>query len=223
VEALADLIVSRGLRPGDLLPAEPELCVELGIGRNSLREAIRELRATGMVEVRHGSGTYVGELSMAALSDELLFHSKLAATDSTVYLRNLMEVRDALEQGLISNLVTDGRMPDVDRLSTLLAMMDAEAQSGTIDPRTDQEFHEVLYEPLNNPVAILLLRVFWRVFGEILSALSDDPVNATKTADRHHAILLAVKASDARGARNAMQNHFLGLRARLGMAERLPD
>ena len=78
VTALREWIFSHELRSGDLLPPEAQLCVEMGIGRNSLREAVRTLRATGVLEVRQGDGTYVGELSLQAMSDELIFHSRLA-------------------------------------------------------------------------------------------------------------------------------------------------
>jgi DNA-binding FadR family transcriptional regulator len=223
VRALTDLIVARGLKPGDLLPAEPELSRELDIGRNSLREAIRALRGIGVVEVRHGYGTFVGELSMSALTDELLFHSRVASTDGKEYLRHLIEVRESLEQGLLSSLISDRLAPDADRLTTILERMDAEAERGASDPRTDQEFHEVLYEPLRNPVATSLIRVFWSVFRELVTWGDEDAVAAMLTADSHHTILLAVKAGDARGARVAMRNHFLGLRDRLGMSEHDAD
>ena len=158
VRALTDLTVARGLTPGDPLPAEPELSRELGIGRNSLREAIRALRGIGVIEVRHGYGTFVGELSMSALTDELLFHSRVALTDGKEYLRHLFEVRESLEQGLLSSLISDRLAPDGDRLTAILERMDAEAQLGAIDPRTDQEFHEVPYEPLRNLVATSPIR-----------------------------------------------------------------
>jgi DNA-binding FadR family transcriptional regulator len=215
-KALTQLILDKGLNTGDLLPTESELCTELGIGRNSLREAVKALRAIGLLEVRRGAGTYVGELSLHSLADELIFHSKLNPLDSTNYLRQLSEVREALEQGLISNLISDGLLPDIDLLTTLLDQMDLQAANGHIDPTTDRKFHEALLAPLNNPVAILLLKVFWKAFDELL-ATQDDPVAATKSADRHHAILLAIKASDARGARVAVRTHFEGLRNRLGM------
>ena len=158
VRALTDLIVARVLTPGDPLPAEPELSRELDIGRNSLREAIRALRGIGVVEVRHGYGTFVGELPKSALTDELFFHSRVALTDGKEYLHHLFEVRESLEHGLLSSLISDCLVPDGGRLTAILERMDAEAQLGAIDPRTDQEFHEVLYEPLRNLVATSPIR-----------------------------------------------------------------
>ncbi len=218
VKALTEYIITKGLRSGDLLPSESELCAELGIGRNSLREAVRTLKATGVVEVRQGAGTFVGILSLQSLSDELLFHSRLAIADSTTYLKQLSVVREALEQGLITNLITEGITPNIQKLEQILEQMDKEARQGFISPATDKQFHEELLAPLENPLAVLLLQVFWRVFDALMEP-RDDVSAAVKSADRHHQILLAIKAADSRGARIAVRAHFEGLRDRLGMQE----
>lgn len=59
VAQLRALIASGELTPGQKLPAEPALCDQLGASRGSLREAVRELEALGVLQARHGSGTYV--------------------------------------------------------------------------------------------------------------------------------------------------------------------
>lgn len=215
VRSLREWIFARGLKSGDLLPSESQLCAELNVGRNSLREAVRTLRATGVLEVRQGAGTYVGVLSLKSMSDELIFHSRLITDDQGTYLRYLSEVRESLEQGLLTNLVTKGLKPDLEVLEKILAKMDEEAKSGFVTSATDQEFHEALLAPLKNPLSILLLEVFWRIFDELLDT-KYDPAAASKSADRHHAILLAIKASDPRGARIALHSHFDGLRDRIG-------
>lgn len=212
---LREWIYSHGLRSGDLLPSESQLCVELGIGRNSLREAVRTLKATGVLEVRQGDGTYVAELSLQSMTDELIFHSRLAISDNATYLRYLSEVRESLEQGLITNLITEGLAPDYEKLQKLVDTMDEEAKSGFVSSQTDRAFHEELLAPLGNPLGILLLQVFWRIFDELLEPYYDAAA-AAKTADRHHAILLAVKSADPRGARIAMHTHFDALRERIG-------
>ena len=215
VRSLREWIFARGLHTGDLLPSESELCAELNVGRNSLREAVRTLRATGVLEVRQGAGTYVGVLSLKSMSDELIFHSRLAVDDQASYLRYLAEVRESLEQGLITNLITEGLKPNFEVLEKILEKMDEEAKSGFVTSATDRKFHEELLAPLNNPLSILLLQVFWRIFDELLDSRYD-PVAAGKTADRHHAILLAIKSADPRGARIAVNSHFDGLRNRIG-------
>src|ERR1044072_6164022 len=63
---LRQMIASGELGPGAKFPPEPELCDHLGVSRSSLREATRSLAALGVIESRHGSGTYVSALAPAA-------------------------------------------------------------------------------------------------------------------------------------------------------------
>src|SRR5690554_3018227 len=68
---ITTLILERGLLPGDPLPTEQELMAELGVGRNSLREAIKVLQALGIIDTRHGFGMFVAEENLNALHDSL--------------------------------------------------------------------------------------------------------------------------------------------------------
>jgi DNA-binding FadR family transcriptional regulator len=58
-ERIVELIHERGLTPGAAMPTEPQLMDLLGASRNSVREAIRALQALGIVDIRHGYGTFV--------------------------------------------------------------------------------------------------------------------------------------------------------------------
>ena len=64
---LRQMIASGELGPGEKFPPEPELCDHLGVSRSSLREAARSLAALGVIESRHGSGTYVSALDPAEI------------------------------------------------------------------------------------------------------------------------------------------------------------
>src|SRR5690625_4162533 len=67
---IQDLILAEGLAPGDPMPTEGALCEQLGISRSSVREAMRTLASLDIVEVRHGHGTFVGQLSLSPLRSE---------------------------------------------------------------------------------------------------------------------------------------------------------
>ena len=69
------LILDRKLRAGAPLPTEAELMEDLGVSRNSVREALKALQALDIVEIRHGYGTYVGEASLTPLVDGLTFRT----------------------------------------------------------------------------------------------------------------------------------------------------
>ena len=67
IEKIKGMIVSGALRPGDRLPKESELAADLGLSRNSLREAVRALSLIRILDVRQGDGTYVTDLDVSQL------------------------------------------------------------------------------------------------------------------------------------------------------------
>src|SRR5690625_4850522 len=104
-EAIKQLILDRGLRPGDMLPTESELMALVGASRNALREAIKALQALGFVDIRHGHGTFVGTLPLTPLQDFLSFRLRQSVTEDLREVGNLLQVREALEVGRASDVV----------------------------------------------------------------------------------------------------------------------
>src|SRR3989442_5753401 len=94
IDKIQKLIVSGSWRPGDRLPKESELASQLGLSRNSLREAVRALSQLRVLEVRQGDGTYVSSLEPDLLLESTGFISHLLLGDTAV---ELYEVRRILE------------------------------------------------------------------------------------------------------------------------------
>jgi DNA-binding FadR family transcriptional regulator len=96
-----------------------------------------------------------------------------------------------------------------------MEQMEAEARAGGVSPETDKRFHELLYEPLDNPLVIQLLAAFWDVYH----ALHDDIGEADETpgeiAARHRRVYDAVRAGDVEESIAALTEHFSGIRRRL--------
>ena len=74
---IKNYILTKGLHPGDALPTESQLCTDLGVSRSSVREAVRTLVALDIVEVRHGHGMFVGQVSMRPMVESLIFKGLL--------------------------------------------------------------------------------------------------------------------------------------------------
>jgi DNA-binding FadR family transcriptional regulator len=209
-QAVKDLIHEKRLAAGDPLPTESELMDELGIGRNSVREALKALQAVGIVDIRHGFGMFVGRMSLTGLVDEVAFHSRRSVEDHLGYL---IEIREVLESGLVRRLI-DQRL-DTGAVAAVIERMEAEAAVGGVSPETDRLFHDVLYRPLGNPLVERLLGAFWDLDHLLRDDLGGPDEPPADVARRHRDIFTAVTAGDRDAAVTAMRAHFEDVRTRL--------
>ena len=126
VDEILAYIEREGLQGGDKLPPERVFTELLSVGRSSLREAIRVLSATGIIEVVHGDGMYVARPGRPVTSAKAIFD----ATEENA-LRNLVETRLGIELAIMTALTERGSDEDFD---TLQALLDEQAAKLEGDP-----------------------------------------------------------------------------------------
>lgn len=214
-DAIKRLIVDRGLAPGAPLPTEFELMRELDVSRHPLREAMKALEALGIVDIRHGYGTYVGSGLLTGLEAGLAFRGALSVQGDLTDIRNLLEVREILESGLVGRTLAAYEQLDLGALEATVELMESEAQQDRYAPEQDWAFHETLYRPLGNQLVLDLLQVFWRVFRTLDDELPRAGDTPAETARWHREILDALRARDEPALHAAVVEHFRGIRARL--------
>jgi DNA-binding FadR family transcriptional regulator len=217
------LILDRRLQAGAPLPTETELMQDLGVSRNSVREALKALQALDIVDIRHGYGTYVGEASLTPFVDGLTFRTLAQPDDKneTGALAEILQVREVLEEGLIRRVAAVLTEPELDRLEAVVAEMEEAGRSGRPFPELDREFHELLYASLGNALVPQLLGAFWTVFSRVVGirGWTDDP-SPEMTVRRHRDIVTALRARDVEAAQRAMADHFRGIEARAAQESR---
>ncbi|HVV14114.1 FadR/GntR family transcriptional regulator [Amycolatopsis sp.] len=209
VDSIIELIDRRKLRAGDPLPPEPRLMEEFDAARNSVREALRTLQALGIVEIRHGYGTFVGNASMAALSPSLLFRTRAHSRDNLRGLSDLLEVRQILETELTKKVTAD---------ESLLADL-GECVEQMADPATavaaDRRFHERICVAAGNDLALELIRLFWDVYRQTESLIGARTSKPDSLVVKHSKIVEAISSGkDARIA-EAVSLHFDEIRRRI--------
>ena len=214
-EQIKQLILTRGMSAGDPLPTELELVDELGVGRNSLREALKALQAVGIVDIRHGFGTYVGRMSLEGLVDELTFRSRITLDNGNQGLADVVEIRQVLECGLVQRLMELHPDADLSEVDAVVREMESVAATGEVPLDADRQFHELLYRPLANPLIGPLLGAFFDVYRQVEDMLGPSTESPQDTARKHRAIQRAVRAGDRAGAVAAMTRHFDGVRHRI--------
>ncbi|MEU4391171.1 FCD domain-containing protein [Kribbella sp. NPDC023855] len=213
-DRMKSFILERGLKAGDPLPNEQELMVQLGVGRHPLREAIKALQAVGIIEIRHGHGTYVGEVTLQSLEDGLGFRMSQSMAGDLSDVRNVLEVRQALEVGLAEDVVAHFSGTDCDQLEEIVARMESKASSGEYFPDEDWAFHQALYEPLGNALVIDLLSVFWRTFAQVDARLPGARYTPADAAGWHRDLLDTLKSGRPDRFARSMKAHFVGIHTR---------
>ncbi len=214
-ERMTSLILERGLRAGDPLPNEQELMVLLGVGRHPLREAMKALQAVGIVEIRHGFGTYVGSVGLQSLEDGLAFRMRQSMGGDLHDIRNVLEIREVLEVGLAEKVVTHFGRHGTDELTDIVDRMRLRVEAGGYFPDEDWAFHRALYEPLGNELVVDLVTVFWRAFAEVDPRLPGPRYTPADALGWHRDLLAALTTGRPDRYAAAMKDHFVGIHARL--------
>ena len=223
-ERIKQTILEQGLKPGDLLPTEAALCEEFDVSRSSVREAIRNLSALGIVDVRHGYGTYVGELSLSPLVEALVFRSALSPEGSLHALREVVEIRLALDLSMAERVVaalTGTNSPD---LESIVNEMVRQAKQNESFLDADRAFHTTLFSVIDNKLAAQLVGAFWDIHTAALSILGLPlPSDIELTVHAHTDMLEAARQGDVNGYRLAVIEHYAPLQRALTAAEQSSD
>ncbi|GAB2535760.1 FadR/GntR family transcriptional regulator [Brachybacterium huguangmaarense] len=209
VQRIEDLILDEGLGPGDSMPTEPELCERLGVSRSSVREAMRTLASLDIVEVRHGHGTFVGRLSLSPLVDGLLFRARMNHGNDLRTLREVVQIRIALDLAVADELVERYRDTPMPELPGLVDAMRARTAEGKGFAEEDSAFHAALMSLLDNELVQQLGHAFWQIHTIALPALGIAPSrDILDTVDAHRAMLDALAAADVDAYREAVIAHY---------------
>lgn len=206
---IKELILTGGLRPGDALPTESELCVRLGISRSSLREAMRTLSTLGIVEVRHGHGTYVGAMSMDALVETLVFRGALQPGDDLRALREIIEIRQALDLAMadrIAAAVVGTHDPELWQMVDTMIDLSTEGRTFAMQ---DRIFHTALLARTENSIIAPLVGAFWDIHTAVMPRLGVSlPASLQQTACAHRDMLQSAEEGDAPAYRAAVERHY---------------
>lgn len=186
-------ILSGKLAPFSQLPNEIELAQDLGVSRGALREAIHGLQSLGVVDTRHGSGTYVTGLQASDLLPSLSWVNLLYDGESAV---ELVEFRRMIEPAACSLAV--------DRASTLEKREIRrihEAMQLVTDPHEyaalDGTFHQAIVAATGNSLlsGVLTALAYGEAWRRMWSAVTRDVI-PNRTRREHEALVIAIETGD---------------------------
>ena len=214
IEQITDLIARDVLKPGDRLPSERDLCKRFGVGRTSLREALRSLSVMGILDGRVGEGTFVSSDRSRHL-DRMLSWGILLGPKTA---QDLMETRLMLETRtaeLAAKRATDVDLSEIDQsLERLQATIDAldDSRDGFLEE--DLRFHLLVARATQNTILHSLLGTTRSYLQEwirksLAGTASEILARARLSLTQHQTIAAALHTRDSGAARAAMSAHIL--------------
>lgn len=218
-QQIKNYILLNRLRPGDLMPTEAELCSSLGVSRSSVREAIRTLAALDIIEVRHGYGTFVGNLTLAPLIEGLVFRGVLSPDDDLAALREIVEVRAALDHAMAENLIAGVKGTSNPDLEHLVDEMELRSSQNRSFAEVDLAFHAGLASRLENKLVQQLIIAFWEIQTAVYPKLGlAPPAQLDETARAHRRMLCAAQEGDLAAYHAAVVAHYAPIERAISLA-----
>jgi GntR family transcriptional regulator, transcriptional repressor for pyruvate dehydrogenase complex len=206
IRQLQELITSGEYAVGDKLPAELELCRQLGVSRSTVREAYRMLNAYGMVEMRPGRGAFVRQLQRR------MDHEGVRAwfIEKEAELFELMEVRMAVEPiavRLAIKRATEGQVRTIVEIHE--RFVDAAERLDALELATlDEAFHTAIVEASNNRLLVKINRLIDDEFKEYRTKAFSVEENVAHALKPHGDIVEAILEKDTARALEGMTNHL---------------
>jgi len=216
VETFSESIRGCTLRPGDKLPTETEIALREGVSRTVVREAISRLQAAGLVETRHGIGTFV-------LQPANPFNFDLDPT-TILTLRDvlaMLELRINLEAGAASLAAARRSEKHLVEMRRALDAFESNLENPAVTSRADYEFHlQVAYATENRYYADVMSRLGTATIPRTRIDLAlGNPTEYLPTVQRQHEeIYRAILGRDPASARMLMRLHLSATRERLRRA-----
>lgn len=210
VRQLVALVREGELKPGDQLPAERALAESLGVGRPTLREALRALQLLGILDIRHGGGVFVSELAPDTLLGPL--HLFLSLDPQT--LGTILEARKVIEGAVLAFVAKTIDEDVIAQLKANLAEFERfveGARSGDTDAarlnELAQEFRGIIESAVDNPILTRAVKSL-----DVLSAATRSRISAHGSLNRllenHRRMVDALVRHEALEAQQALEAHI---------------
>lgn len=199
VQNIKQLILERNLSPGDKLPAERELAQVVGVSRAILREALRALESFGIVEIKHGEGTYVSAHFLHPLVEQLSFVMQMNNPQATADIR---DIRYWLEAAAL-NALPGAEASGWEALAQAAERYADPALAADERAEADAQLHLSLIALTGNRTLLQLAEPFVR---QTLPRADDEALPAR--AEEHARYIAAARDGDTLLARELLHAHL---------------
>lgn len=208
------MIEDQSLEQGASLPAEAELAEAFGVSRTVIREALRVLKAKGLVSIQPGRGTMVLSVSRQYVEDTIRLYVRSNYEGTEVFER-LYEIREVLECGIAELAAARRSEEQLNELKAAMHDMKEGAGDDTSYTRADLVFHMCLAHSTQNEFFSMLLKPFTESLIEVIYLGRREPGGVESGIAAHERIMRCVEEGDSAGARQMMMEHIQDSRRRI--------
>jgi len=203
-EQVIRLIEEGHFKPGDRLPPERTLCEQLGVSRTSLREGLKALSLSGIIESRAGSGLYVKTGNPGAV-----LRRSLGEVRKTMH--ELLEAREAIELSIGKLAVERATSEEVEALRDIIGRMERKVRRGQSFAEEDAEFHMKLATCSHNQLLVVMME---SLLPFIMNWVYDreELVDPSEVVRLHTNIVEMIAAKDPEGTAASLREHFHHMR-----------
>jgi GntR family transcriptional regulator, transcriptional repressor for pyruvate dehydrogenase complex len=196
-------MIAEKMKPGDMLPPERQLAEMFQVSRSSIRDAIRTLELSGLVEARQGLGTVVHDRSADVLNPltSVLVQKRKQVSE-------LLDVRKMIEPPLASRAAVHATAEEVAEMDTILRRQQEKMQAGELAIEEDNEFHYAIALAADNSVVLKVLDILMDLLRDTRERSLQVEGRPERSMADHREILDAIKHKDAGGAEAAMRQHI---------------
>ena len=202
IDNLTEAMLNRQLRPGDKIPTEAELAESMGVGRNSIREAVKILVSRNVVEIKRGRGTFVSE-TPGLMDDPLGF---AFMEDKKSLALDICEVRMMIEPEIAALAALRATREQVEKIEEYAKEVEELFNQGKPYLEKDILFHAEIARATGNQVTTNLMPVIQSGISLFIDVT--DYSIANKTIVTHREVLEAIKRHDPQEASEAMKRHL---------------
>lgn len=216
VDQVRSMIAKGIFKPGDTLPTEKKFSEMLGVGRSSVREALRTLQAIGIIEKTHGN---TARFSQTCANSAAQYFNLPNILDNFSLLE-LSEARETIEVSLAALAVKNAAKEQIDKIGKVLAKFEDVVKSGDLEDIVDIdfEFHKVIADSSGNPfLAQMLMMLHDLIVAGNKQTLTQENVEIA-CAD-HRSIYKSLKNRDKSGVKTAMKKHMDDIRFKFNLGE----
>ena len=200
-------------KSGDKLPSEAELCSLAGVSRGPVREAMKVLSATGIVEIRRGDGTYLANDGSESMIDSMV----LRFQKSSWSLADLAEFRGDIEHIIVTNIIDKATDEEIDGLAVKNSMLRQAVENNlSLDAQVamDLEFHRAMSSITHNVLETILYdKILDFCFHDVGRMYNESTFLGIVSYELHEEIIAALRKRDKKAAIKAidmaMDNHIL--------------